>query len=260
MKERGFTIIEILLVTVIGGMIILMGIRQYYSYRFDADVTVIKYNVDALFAAMSSYFQANCSGSGTLSPTNITPFPPPNGLAGARNLNINTDLVPVYLSAANIMHSPIVKEGAVAPPPTQLAAYQVSFWPYIVQGIKMIQSGYAPSGPPPQFNYGTTYAIVWVPHIMVILQKPAQNSALQGMTNAKECVSLAWAPVANCTNAPALHFTHQVSFASHLNTGSSYWLTTPNLGVLKKLQAYGPTTLYVTGDPNDPNQYDVCGG
>lgn len=60
-RKLGVTLIEIILVLAIGSMFAVLGLRMYMTYRKQADIDTVKYNVDVLFQAMTRYFQANCN-------------------------------------------------------------------------------------------------------------------------------------------------------------------------------------------------------
>lgn len=57
---KGVTLLELLLVLVIMGAIFMLALQQYWLVRRDADVAMVKYNVNQLFGAAAEYYQANC--------------------------------------------------------------------------------------------------------------------------------------------------------------------------------------------------------
>lgn len=78
----GVSLLEVMLVLVIGAGILIMTMRQYQSIRHDADVDRVLYNVDLIFQGAANYYQANCrvqidpvngqvNGTGTLDPRYI---------------------------------------------------------------------------------------------------------------------------------------------------------------------------------------------
>src|SRR5678815_4964824 len=74
-KHAGMTLVEIMLVITIASAIVYMSINQYLSYRYNADVTQVQANVNMLFQSMSSFYKANCSGTGgELSPQKLDPI------------------------------------------------------------------------------------------------------------------------------------------------------------------------------------------
>lgn len=85
--QSGVTLVEILLVLGIGAAIVVMGIRQYQSMKYDADIQQAIANVDKLFQSGALYYMSNCkrqwdpaagpiAGTGTLDPANnpLNPF------------------------------------------------------------------------------------------------------------------------------------------------------------------------------------------
>lgn len=60
--QRGMTLLETLLVLLVAGSILIFSIRQYQNYRLDADIQLVKYNVDTIFEAMAGYHKVNCYG------------------------------------------------------------------------------------------------------------------------------------------------------------------------------------------------------
>lgn len=94
-KILGVTILEILLVLVIGAVILTLATQQYLSYKRDADIAMVKNNKDILFLAMYRYFMANCAKEGGA-------FNPKN------NTISNTVVVPVStLKSEGYLQSPL---------------------------------------------------------------------------------------------------------------------------------------------------------
>lgn len=73
--HKGITLLEILLVFAVGMVILLMGLRVYQQFSVQGQVARLQSNVDVLFQALASFYQANCR-SGKLSPAQITVWPP----------------------------------------------------------------------------------------------------------------------------------------------------------------------------------------
>jgi prepilin-type N-terminal cleavage/methylation domain-containing protein len=83
-SQRGVTLLEIMLVLVIGAMLLIFGLRQYQMYREDADARLLMNNINALMLATARFYQANCygqsdpaggivAGTGLLHPSNNPP-------------------------------------------------------------------------------------------------------------------------------------------------------------------------------------------
>lgn len=111
-RQAGITLVESMLVAVVSILLIGLSVRQYESYRQDAEVSQLTYNVDQVLQAAGYYYQANCrnqfnastekyiTGSGTLDPSNspTNPF----------NIDVVSDLyTPGYLKAS-ITRNPLV--------------------------------------------------------------------------------------------------------------------------------------------------------
>lgn len=60
MRQYGATLIELMLVLVLGAIMLYVGMSQYFSFRAEQDVLQLKANVDAVFQSMGQYYQANC--------------------------------------------------------------------------------------------------------------------------------------------------------------------------------------------------------
>ena len=97
-RSSGVTMIEAMLVLVIGSMLLVLSITQYQTYKKDSDLRMVLYNIDALALAAASYYHANCgnqsSGGGIMIPGTLSPkhSPPPTPNSGFP-LDINNDLV-----------------------------------------------------------------------------------------------------------------------------------------------------------------------
>lgn len=86
---EGMSLLETMLVMVLGAGIIMLGLRQYQSIKIDSNVQQVIYNADQIFQAAAFYYQANCrrqidpltgavvGTAGTLDPASspANPFP-----------------------------------------------------------------------------------------------------------------------------------------------------------------------------------------
>lgn len=253
-RQIGVSLVEVMLVLAIGGFLVMMGLRQYMSYRLDADVALIKSNVDTIYAAMSSYFQANCGGAGgTLSPYNkATDF------TAAKTIDISADLVKGhYLNQSQVLAVSLV----VGSPDqsTILSGYKARFMPTKVERPAMpTQSD--------QVNYtwtnteSTGWIVMWTPQIMVELKDPNKAKMLQLLTQATSCTKTDWQSQGACdAKTPALFFTHQVSFTNHAGAGSDYWVMSPMLNQMRDQEGiYNPAVVLSAGSQDD--QFYYCGG
>jgi type II secretory pathway pseudopilin PulG len=240
--QQGLTIIEILLVLVIASTLILMGLRQYQSYRFDADVAQLKYNVDTLFQSMLSYFRANCSGEGTLSPFKK----PPVDMTSPYPIDIQNNLItPGFLDAKALLFNSLAEEKV---PGDAVSAYNVQFRPQRVVRKSICPPGEttcAPSG----------YALLWNPEIRVYLNDPDKVDLISKILNAP-CVDADWNEVPCSASSKTILFTHQVSFSNAKQTASSYWIMNPILDEFRDANTTYNTVLPGLGE----DQYYYCGG
>ncbi|TAK77653.1 MAG: hypothetical protein EPO11_02385 [Gammaproteobacteria bacterium] len=119
-RHIGMTLVEIMLVLSIATLLVIWSFRQYQTYRLDADVRRVKYNVDMIMESMYYYYRANCLGRvnpttgilvpGTLNPSNTTTNPLSSSTFP---INILTDLfTPGYLPANIPAFVPLVDSSA----------------------------------------------------------------------------------------------------------------------------------------------------
>lgn len=131
-QERGFTLLETMLVAGIAAAVVALSIQQYQSYKRDSNVQQVLYNVDQLFQAASYYYQANCrnqvnsstgvpiAGTGALDPSNnpVTPtFIDPNALLAQNYLSqaVNTNPIVYFNATSSLMKSYIVQFNLMTP-------------------------------------------------------------------------------------------------------------------------------------------------
>lgn len=106
-EQAGFSLMEIIMATAVIGIIIIMSMRQYLSFRMTADSLQIKSNVDQLFTAMGNYYHNNCYGTGswgTLNPNYVpnpltTPYFP---------IDIPTDLYANGYTSLRLIRNPVL--------------------------------------------------------------------------------------------------------------------------------------------------------
>lgn len=60
-KQAGVGLFEIMLVLTVMAFITLVAVQQYQGYRREADIALVKSNIDNIFEAMRAYYFANCS-------------------------------------------------------------------------------------------------------------------------------------------------------------------------------------------------------
>lgn len=81
-KQKGITLLEVLLVLAIGGSIVVLGLNQYYTFKASQDVRLVNANVDRLFLGLLNYYRANCKKDGLLDPTKTIGYINPSQLPG----------------------------------------------------------------------------------------------------------------------------------------------------------------------------------
>src|SRR5688572_14114133 len=59
-KNKGFTLLETLLVTAIAAALIFVGLLRYAEYKRQQQIDTLQQHVDLLFRALARYYQANC--------------------------------------------------------------------------------------------------------------------------------------------------------------------------------------------------------
>ena len=58
-QQKGVTLIEVMLVLAIASLLILLGIRQYQSYKGDINIKQFNYDIDKIFKAMKEFYSTN---------------------------------------------------------------------------------------------------------------------------------------------------------------------------------------------------------
>lgn len=91
-KQKGVTLLEILLVLAIASSLLLLGVRQYTQYKRDQYPDDLKLKISQLFQAAANYYKANCE-SGSLSSASL----------GVSDLK---DFLPAQWSSVNPLVSP----------------------------------------------------------------------------------------------------------------------------------------------------------
>lgn len=137
-KQRGLTLLEFVLVFVIGTSMALMGLRVYYSFKADNDVRLIQNTVDQLFQSMSFFYQANCRN-----PYDVNGIPIVNGSTGLLDPSHNPVPANPYNIPISVGAASLLKNG-----------FLMTAWPPPVS--TMIDRTYADYGFSVQFNQITS--------------------------------------------------------------------------------------------------------
>lgn len=62
-QQEGVTILEVMLVIVIGASLLLLSLNQYQTFTFDNNVRKVQQNVNLIFLAASNYYRKECYGT-----------------------------------------------------------------------------------------------------------------------------------------------------------------------------------------------------
>lgn len=267
-KAAGVTMLELMLVILIGAAIVIFGLQQYQQYQKNQYAIQLRSTVDSLLEALGSYYQANCE-TGTLSPTSMT-FPP-SPIAfddGGRLLN---DLQNGYLPANVLFFNPIVDNTAT----NQGYAVQLNFFQSTnpAQPGRRTQVCYSFWGtstgagcsdtPLPTPN---TMIIGWQIQVAVKIKDPATILNYVGLTGADCAVeSLTPGVPADCGSSTGstnplryLIWQRLPAFASSA-INSSLWLSNPLVKQFKAQYTHDEMyELYMNNTATSPYYY-LCG-
>lgn len=257
-RQSGLSIVELLLVLVIGAGVLYLSLRQYQVFRQDADVQQVEANVDTLFQAMVQYHKANCYGSssptvtatlsipGTLNPANST-----SPLPGPYHIDIDNDLVAGGYLPANIPfpESPIVDN---------TGGGSSRFKGYVVQ-FNATSTQRTTNG----VVVGTV--LIWRPQVAVLIKDTAV--AKQYMNQMKgDCLStLNGNIVKKCASGSTgtyVVFERSPSFAT-VKSNSTLWQAKSVLNQFTQMYTVYPTPYLLNKQgvtPTNQLQYYLCGG
>lgn len=252
-KIVGVTLIEIMLVLVIGAMILLFGFQQYASFRRDAEIRQLQNNVNTLFQGLARYYRANCMQDpfNTARPGLI--------VAVSYNTLVKEGFLPEKLSPNAYV------QGSGADPNT---AYILQFNQLQVPttGLPQRLQKLANST---NANMGSI--IIWQAQVAVNLSNIAPPSAIRGAASA-DCLSTGTTDndgvpaVVACSGAgadtnPFAVWERLPSFPNNdVQNSSPLWQT---MSTVKEFtQMYTTYPFSVLANPNStitPNQYYICG-
>jgi len=261
----GFTLLEVMLVLVIGAGMLVLGFRMYNQYQLIVQAQQVSARVEQLMMVMRGFYQANCrqtldASGNSLSPGLLDPKVIANGTTLALTINsgtpAGTDLFTLgFLSNGNWYPlSPLVNNAAAG------QGYSLQFNRVQPSGTDPAMSVYACAGnqtdPITGDNLGPTgcnvtaasYAqlvssgttatlqssvVFWEAEVSVLLQNSAQVFALQGLLNAT-CVTTS--STATCETGaitpagtePALYlvFEQPASLLTQ-DISTSFWMSSP---------------------------------
>ena len=277
--QLGITLMEALLVLAIAAAIMVLSMRQYQTYRIDADMNQLTYNVKVLAQAAARYYYANCD-KGTLDPRNL-----PAGTT-VYPLNITNDLItPQYLPQM-VAQNPLVDSSGPG------NGYSVQFNATTSNRTVCTQT----SGGNCVASTPVGTIVQWTIQVSVLLKNPSIINMAQGKLNA-ECTSSANTnnSVESCLQAPsffAICFTlrsmpfglgnaaanslgcpvgtNPASYNNYLvwtmapsfvskETQSPLWVTNPVVKQFKQLYTTYNLNDLTTGNHSPEYQYYLCG-
>jgi prepilin-type N-terminal cleavage/methylation domain-containing protein len=259
--QKGFTILEVMLVLVIAATIVYMSISQYQNYRRDADVIQLEANVNTIFQAMGQYYKVNCDGwwqsnkmqYGALHPEKKPPSPFQVDIQELKDNGFLADL-PAF--------NPLVDEDSEIGTKGYVAQFNQG-QPVKRKICTESQKG-APDGPDSadctrRADTGTIY--VWRAQVAVELKNPDLAEQYLNILRG-DCLSSAQDNVvAPCSDKTGGTYVVWERLPGHANTGvkSSSWLTIPTVSQFKQMYTTYPI-LNLTNKFKEPDQYYLCGG
>jgi Tfp pilus assembly protein PilE len=270
-KQQGLGLTELFMVIIVGAGILLLSIRQYQSYRADADIYTIKSNVDMLFQGLSRYYQVNCYGStnptATTNPVTPGKLNPASTPPNQQPIDIITDLVtPGLLTSetlANFTRSPIVDDSAG--PTNTYSGYVLQFNQELPSASRLAcTAGTNAIGDPfpPQCTATQPVGTIqsWSAQVAVLLKDTAYAQQYLGLLGGDCLSSLAGTIVLPCSaNSPGPYvvWMRQPSYAS-TNAVSDYWTTNPTVKQFNQMYTTAPLTT-LTDQSLTSTQHYMCG-
>lgn len=290
-KLQGMTLLEVMLVLLIGASITVMGIRVYQSWVLQSNIEQVKSSVDTLLSSVANYYQAVCgqTSSPVLSPTSINPVV----------INISTTLMglPGGSGSGPVTVSPKYLISSIIPNPLldttaatgSLQGYYAQLNPIsgAMQTYACWNFGTSTYGTSVKYDTGPyntsnvvcsnkpqpstpTYAplpspaavIVWKAQVAVKLRSDL-NAATYQQLMAADCTSSlsgtgGVAPCKDNTPGQYLVWERLPSLASP-DTSSGYWISMPGIKLFKR-QYEHDQMLELTGSTGTGSQYYLCGG
>lgn len=275
--SAGVTVLEVLLVIVVGAAIIYMGARQYLVYRLDADVQETKNTVDMLFQGMGRFITANCSGTYDGTKTAPSQFNPnyvgpvmPNTV-----VSIKTDLIDGgYLEKYQPINSIVAH-----PTSNWYSGYVIQFNKQTVDRYVCIKSS-GTSG-----AYGVSGAdncalpkkmgtiVAWMPQVAVLINNPAKSADYLHLLGG-DCLSSPSGTGAITPCVPGsigsgtyVVFERNPLFAGGLKNNSPTWSLNPLVRQFKDMYTSYQVNYLIdsggaaaTGGGGTGKQYFICGG
>lgn len=267
-RYSGVTLLEVMLVLIIGASMIYFSLMQYQSYRHDADAAQVQANVNAIFQAMSGYYRQNCdqnpstytAPAGTqVGHTNYGELNPlRTGFTTPLGINIQTDLRDNGFLTTNFpLYNPLVNNSAGTN--GYLAQFNL--------GTPSTQRQICGTGPaacttPMDIGAITT----WIAQVAVQIYNPTNNANV-ALAYLKilggDCLSTASGNLVTPCVAGSLgtgNFVVWSRLPSNANIGakSDFWTIMPTVNQFKQMYTTYPI-LNLTNGSSTSNQNYLCG-
>ncbi|MBA3661306.1 MAG: type II secretion system protein [Gammaproteobacteria bacterium] len=245
--QLGITLLEILLVMVIGASIIVLSLQQYLSYRRDADVFQLQANVDLLFQTLEKYFRANCATA---------------------NFNVKNPLVYVPVTLESLMNEGYLTLSNNRMQVNPLIDSESTGQGYILQFNQINDTlGNLPVRTQPNGDAKSLGSItIWQAQVAVKLNNSQLIPQYKNILGA-DCTSnfvSGWGYVLPCTEVAAgstsgdyIVFTKLPSYPSS-RANNNYWATTPTVKQFRQMYTTDPILNLLSGYQSG-TQYYTCG-
>lgn len=202
--ESGITLVEALLVIVIGTSILLFAVRQYQIFKLDGDVQQLKYNVDTIFTAMGHYYKVNCYGTtsatGQATYGNLNPLNTPPPQTPIQPIDIENDLRANRFLTIEYPLSPLVDN-------SKGGGYVAQFNQFTsTRRVCRTASDTGPATSPYSSSCDASAPVAtvisWRPQVAVLLKNPALGQQMLALLGGDCLSTLSGGAVARCNGYP----------------------------------------------------------
>lgn len=260
--SHGVTLLEILLVFLLGTSMFLLSLQAYKQFSISNDLQAVRYNVSLIFNSIDNYYKVACQHGGVLDPSN-----PAANLATPYVMPASAYVVPYYPS--NLLISTIVDNADPKPIIVQFNPWQPTSSTSGVNFSSMTAVGCTDTAVPCTVSTSVirqTQApvLVWKLQIAVKLKDPTLAQTYKNALGAT-CVSSTGAatpngmsitPCATSTNTGSYLVWEELPSASE--SGS---VLSPSLSELKQFNIlYSHDVMYELSLGNSTPKYYLCGG
>ena len=247
-KQQGMSLLELMLVLTIGVAFVLMGIRTYDMFQFQANEQKIAANVNQLFVGLAGFYAANCRQA-----LDVNSNPQSAGALDPNVSNVNTVVLSV---SGDLIGTNFVSSSSWQPnnplldnTPSPDKGYYVQFNRVLISGADPAMSASMCTGNTVSSSCNATnglvistsnapssqsHAVTWVAQVGVKLATnltTAQWTQIQNDLSAACISSAAGSGIAQCTPTPAaggyLVWTRVPSAYFDRYMTSDYWTSMP---------------------------------